>query len=244
MTNYDLIAEQYKLSKEQPWRTYIEAFTFMGLIGDPKGKAVIDIACGEGFYSRMIRQRGAESVTGVDLSEGMIELARTQESLYRLGIEYIVADGRELELGRRYDLAIAAYLLNYARDREELGAMCNGIARCLKPGARFITVNCNPALDFSAAPSYRKYGFETYTAGRLYEGTPIKWTFFLDDSSFEIENYHLGIAIHEEAFRRAGFKEISWRAPRLSPDGEAALGQDFWTTFMDYPPITFIECEK
>jgi predicted methyltransferase len=29
------------------------------LIGDPTGKAVIDIACGEGFYTRMIRQQGA-----------------------------------------------------------------------------------------------------------------------------------------------------------------------------------------
>jgi hypothetical protein len=34
-TDYDPIAEQYKRSKLQPWRTYIEAFTLMDLIGDP-----------------------------------------------------------------------------------------------------------------------------------------------------------------------------------------------------------------
>jgi len=33
------------------------------------GKTAIDIACGEGFYTRMIRQQGAVKVTGVDLSE-------------------------------------------------------------------------------------------------------------------------------------------------------------------------------
>jgi 2-polyprenyl-3-methyl-5-hydroxy-6-metoxy-1,4-benzoquinol methylase len=71
-TNYDPIAEQYKRSKQQPWRAYVEAFTLMRLIGDPTGKKVIDIACGEGFYTRMIRQRGAAKVTGVDLSEKMI----------------------------------------------------------------------------------------------------------------------------------------------------------------------------
>src|SRR5580658_9517978 len=54
-TNYDPIAEQYKHSKQQPWRTHVEAFTLMRLIGDPTGKAVVDIACGEGFYTRTIR---------------------------------------------------------------------------------------------------------------------------------------------------------------------------------------------
>lgn len=49
-TNYDPIAEQYKRSKQQPWRTHIETFTLMELIGDPAGEAVVDVACGEGFY--------------------------------------------------------------------------------------------------------------------------------------------------------------------------------------------------
>ncbi len=75
-TNYDPIAEQYKRSKEQPWRTHIEAFTLLELVGDPTGLEAVDLACGEGFYSRLLRQRGAAKVVGVDLSQGMIELAR------------------------------------------------------------------------------------------------------------------------------------------------------------------------
>ena len=110
-TDYDPIAEQYKRSKQQPWRTYIEAFTLMDLIGDPPGKKVIDIACGEGYYTRLLRQQGAEKVTGVDLSERMVELAKAQEAVQRLGIDYVVGDGRNLELGAKYDLAVAAYLL-------------------------------------------------------------------------------------------------------------------------------------
>jgi len=107
---------------------------------------VVDIACGEGFYSRLLRQYGARKVVGIDLSERMIELARAQEAEHRLGIDYTVGDGRELAQGEEYDLAVAAYLLNYARDRHELGAMCNSIARCLGPAGRFVTVNCNPAF--------------------------------------------------------------------------------------------------
>ncbi len=243
-TNYDPIAEQYKRSKQQAWRTFIEAFTLMELIGDPAGKVVVDIACGEGFYSRLLRQRGAGKVTAVDSSERMIESARAQETEHRLGIDYIVGDARELTLAAEYDLAVAAYLLNYARDRDELGAMCAGIAGCLRPGGRFVTVNCNPALDFRAAPSFRKYGFEVVLAGEFREGAPISWTFFLEDSSFEIENYFLNVQIHEEAFRLAGFREIRWHRPSLSPDGEAANGRDFWVSFLDHSPVIFIECFK
>ena len=61
---------------------------------------------------------------------------------------------------------------------------------------------------------------------------------------FVIENYHLDVAIHEEAMSSAGFREVRCLCPRSSPDGEAAHGKDFWTSFVDYPPITLIECVK
>jgi ubiquinone/menaquinone biosynthesis C-methylase UbiE len=243
-TDYDPIAEQYRLAKQQPWRAFIEAYTFMTLVGDPSGKSVIDLACGEGFYSRMIRRKGAAEVTGVDLSQRMIELARTQESDQQLGITYVVGDARDLDGGAQYDLAIAAYLLNYARDRTELHTMCEAASRCLKRGGRFVTVNTSPLLDFSTAPDFHKYGFETSVRGTWSEGAPIIWTFFLETGSFEIENYHLDAAIHEEAFRAAEFREIRWHRPALSPEGEAAYGRDYWERFMQHPPIAFIECVK
>jgi ubiquinone/menaquinone biosynthesis C-methylase UbiE len=180
----------------------------------------------------------------VDLSQGMIDLARRQEAQDQLGIEYVVADARELTAGEGFDLSVAAYLLNYACTRDELQAMCDGIARALKSGGRFVTVNCSPALSFPTAPSYRKYGFETSVVGSWREGAPIKWTFHLNDGSFDIENHHLNVAIHEEAFRKAGFRETHWHSPRLSPEGLLAFGQEFWSCLLDQPPMTFIECLK
>ena len=243
-TDYDPIAEQYQRSKQQPWRTFIEAFGLMQLVGDPREKALLDVACGEGFYTRMLRQQGAAKVVGIDLSAGMIELARKQEAQHGLGIEYLVGDARALQQTGQFDLAVAAYLLNYARDRSELLAMCAGIADCLRPGGRFVTVNSNPDLDFTAAPCYRKYGFETRHVGEWREGTPITWTFFLGDSSFEIENYYLNAEVHEEAFRQAGFREVHWHEPSVSPEGFSSFEPGFWSDFLDHPPIALIECVK
>ena len=241
-TDYDPIAEQYKQSKEQPWRRYVEAFSFMNLIGDPANKAIIDVACGEGFYTRKLRKAGASKVTGVDLSEKMIALARAAEREERLGIDFMVADARDLRFDVKYDLAVAAYILNYARDRGELTAMCRAIAGCLKPGGRFVTVNSNPRCDFSSAPSYRKYGFETSVVGDFREGAPITWTFHLDDSQFQIENYFLDIDTHEQAFRTAGFQEIQWHRPAIAPEGKAAYGGEYWSDLLEHPPIILITC--
>lgn len=243
-TNYDPIAEQYKRSKQQPWRTFVECHTLMGLIGDLRGLSVLDVACGEGFYTRMIRQRGAARAVGIDLSQGMIDLARKQEADHQLGIEYLVGDARKLSGLEPSDLIAAAYLLNYATNRDELQAMCDGIASGLKPGGRFVTVNCSPFLHFPTAPSYRKYGFETTPIGPWQEGTPIRWTFFLEDGPFDIENYHLDASVHEEAFRKAGFRSARWHAPRLAPEGVQAHGLDHWSDFMNHPPIAFVECVK
>jgi len=243
-TNYDPIAEQYQRAKQQPWRAYIEGFTLLKLIGDPRGLNVLDVACGEGFYTRMMRERGAAHVTGLDVSHRMVELARAQEAQHRLGIEYVVGDARALPDTRQFDLVMAAYLLNYARDRQALEAMYEGLARAVRPGGRFVTVNCCPVLAFPDAPSYRQYGFETNVRGRWQEGVPITWTFYLSDGPLEIENYHLGPTTHEAACRRAGFREIRWYPAELSPEGLTAHDQSFWSTFLAYPPIAFIECAR
>src|SRR3954467_10031278 len=43
--------------------------------GDVTGKALLDVGCGSGYFSRAMAERGA-TVTGVDISSRMIEHAR------------------------------------------------------------------------------------------------------------------------------------------------------------------------
>lgn len=243
-TDYNAIAARYKRAKKQPWRSLIESYTLMSLVGDLSGLSVVDLACGEGHYTRLLRQQGAASVVGLDLSEGMIALAREQEAAHPLGIQYLVGDGRNLEFSESFDLAAAAYLLNYARNRAELDAMCLGIAHCLKPGGRFVTANANPAFDFKQADSFRKYGFEVRADGEVREGTPYTWTFFLDDGPLCLENYHLDKESHQQALRSAGFREVHWQAPQVSPLGEAEVGNGYWDSFLARAPVIFLECVK
>jgi len=242
-TNYDLIAHEYQQSKQFPWRLHCEQFTLFERLGSVAGMDVLDLACGEGFYSRALKRAGAARVVGVDLSAGMIELARAAEARQALGVEYHVQDARSVDLGQ-FDLVVAAFLLNYARTREELLAMCQAVARNLKPGCRFVTVNSNAELSVADASALRKYGKEKIGPAVQQEGTPYNWRFYLEDRSFEITNYYLSVATHEWALRSAGFETVRWHPLRVSPAGEAEFGQEYWRDFLAHPSMVFIDAAK
>ena len=243
-TDYDRIAEQYKRARFQPWRTHIELYTLLRLAGDVTAKAVIDLACGEGHYTRALRQWGAARTVGVDLSREMIVLAEAEERRRPLGIEYQVGDVRTLEVPAEFDLAFAAYLLNYAHTAEELTEMCRSVARALRPGGRFVTVNSNPAEPTVAFPAARTYGFSRRVEGELVEGAPVVLEFFLPEGSFEVTNYYLSAETMEKAFRAAGLREVRWHAPEVSPEGLHEFGQEYWAELLAHPAVAFIECVK
>jgi 2-polyprenyl-3-methyl-5-hydroxy-6-metoxy-1,4-benzoquinol methylase len=56
-----------------------ESYTFFRMVGALDGKRVLDLACGFGFYPRLLKQHGAAQVVGVDISPEMIRLATQQE---------------------------------------------------------------------------------------------------------------------------------------------------------------------
>ena len=48
------------------------------LIGNVKGLKVLDLACGEGYNTRILARKGAK-VIGIDFSEKLVELAKKEE---------------------------------------------------------------------------------------------------------------------------------------------------------------------
>lgn len=246
MTYYDFIAQEYKKSKHLPFRLHIEAYTYFHLLGNLVGKSILDLACGEGFYTRQFKLLGAARVIGVEISEKMIELARLEETRQPQDIEYIPGDVLELGKIGSFDLVVASYLLNYASSREQLLKMCQNIFANLKLGGRFVTMNNNDSQPPISYLTTEKYGFIKSIDSPLVEGTPIKYTFTSSDSDqkFSFDNYYLSTATYEWAFQSLGFKEVRWHKPIVSPQGVEEFGQEFWQDFLDCVPIVGIECLK
>jgi len=239
---YDKFAKQYKASKRLPFREYIEWYSYSKLLGDISQKSVLDLACGEGYYTRRIKRKGADKVAGVDISEEMIRLAEQEEQNHPLGVDYIPGDAMALGSIGKFDLVVASYLLNYAQTKEQLLKMFQTIAANLKSGGRFVGINNNPDQPPQSFAICEKYGFTKSISGSLEEGAAITYEFFRGGQKFRFDNYYLSRATHEWATKRAGLNSIQWHRAEVSPDGLKKFGSEFWQDFIDYEPIVGIEC--
>lgn len=64
---YDAIGGQYQDVKDLP-SALAERAGVLVACGDVTGLDVLDLACGTGFYTRILRSSGARRVVGVDVS--------------------------------------------------------------------------------------------------------------------------------------------------------------------------------
>lgn len=113
------------------------------------GQNVLDIGCGAGDTTlRAARCAGSGAlVTGIDISETLLTVARKQAQGEGIDAEFILADAQTHDFATgRYDLLLSRFGLMFFAD--PAAAFAN-IARGLKPGARlcFVTwarVEVNP----------------------------------------------------------------------------------------------------
>ena len=233
---YARLSRQYQRSKGLPFRVHSEMPDHLGLVGDVRGLDVLDLACGEGFYTRRIKAAGAQRVEGVDLSSAMIDLAREQETRDPKGIAYHVSPAQDFRADRPFDIVTAAFLLNCAPDVETLRAMAKAIADNLKPGGRFVTTNSH-LCDYPGA-DYRPYSMVTEIPHPLSDGEPYNITFLLDGGDdFTIVNYAFSRETYESALHDAGLSDIRWYPPTISEAGVAAFPAGYWDVYLSTPPL-------
>lgn len=230
---YEAIGAKYRAVKLKPSVAFTEVAAVIEMLGDLKGERVLDLACGAGFYARLIRKRGASHVTGVDLSQAMIDVAQAEETSRPLGIDYRVADVATMESPGIFDLVTAVWLLHYAQTPEELNAMCHNIGRALIPGGRFIAVVPNP--DFiNARVDTEVYDYRTYVLnpGELIPRVRMD---FLGPEPFSIEYTQWPFAAYADALRRAGFEDVVARPIDVSQEGLDKMGAQYWDNFLNNP---------
>lgn len=109
-----------------------------------RDRAVIDIGCGAGVLAESLTRLGAR-VTGVDLSQKLLGIARTHAAGEGLTIEYryISAERLAEERPGTFDVVTCLEVLEHVPRADDLVATS---ARLLKPGghAFFATIDRNP----------------------------------------------------------------------------------------------------
>jgi SAM-dependent methyltransferase len=130
------------------YRQYIFNPALFPMLGELKGKRVLDAGCGAGYLSRLMTKQGAQ-VTGIDLSKKFIEIAKRYETQNLLGIKYEQGDIADLSQFRSesFDLAVSVYVLCDTLDCEKA---IHEIARVLIPGGDFIFLIAHPCFEWQA----------------------------------------------------------------------------------------------
>lgn len=116
------------------------------LIGVVKGMNILEIACGNGQYSRHLAERGAH-ITACDLSEKMIENAR--ERTDSPNVTYLTLDcTSSKELGKLTENSFDAAVCTMAfMDIHDLVPLSEALPKLLKPNSFFIFSQCHPCFN-------------------------------------------------------------------------------------------------
>ncbi|MDI6695594.1 MAG: class I SAM-dependent methyltransferase [Anaerolineales bacterium] len=129
-------------------------------LGDLHGKRLLDLGCGPGETSIFLANQGA-IVTAVDISSGMIRVAKRLASQFDLSEEQLTFLQMSVEdLGfpdASFDLVFGSNVLHHC-DTDRTG---EEIARVLKPGGRAVFIDplgYNPIIQI-----YRKMAFKVRT---------------------------------------------------------------------------------
>lgn len=127
-----------KVYNEFGWNYYPEIFGEQLLCWlERKGlkpQTALDLACGTGILCQILHNAGME-VTGMDLSEGMITIARAGNSM----IHYDVADMITYRPERRFDLVTCTGdAVNHIGDLADVVQIFRNVYDCLQPGGWFV----------------------------------------------------------------------------------------------------------
>ena len=116
-------------------RTYVNPVIF-DILGDIEGLSILDLACGQGYLSRILAKKGAK-VVGVDLSKKMLEIAQGSEESEPLAVKYIHCNSADMsEIGdESMDCIVSTFGFH---DIKEIEPTIEECSRVLKEGGKLV----------------------------------------------------------------------------------------------------------
>lgn len=152
--NFSIMKPWYQTLFENYGRKYDSESFAQGAVGEcdfieqeiayNKSLQILDIGCGTGRHAIELAKRGY-AVTGVDLSNSMLDRAREKAAAEGLDIPFIQADARDLPYSGAFDLVImlceGAFPL---METDEMNfQILQNAAKALRPGGKLIFTTLN-----------------------------------------------------------------------------------------------------
>ncbi|KPU43563.1 malonyl-[acyl-carrier protein] O-methyltransferase [Oxobacter pfennigii] len=107
--------------------------TLQKLLPEFKGKRVLDLGCGFGWHCQYAIEKGAKAVTGVDISEKMLTVAKQKTDHRICYIKMPIEDISFIE--NSFDIVVSSLAFHYIESFEQI---VEKVSVCLVKGGNFI----------------------------------------------------------------------------------------------------------
>lgn len=126
------------------------------------GEPVLELACGSGRLTIPLANEGV-TITGMDISEEMLDLARLKASKHAASIRFLSGDMRNFDLGEKFKfIFVPAQSLSHLHRREEVEDCLSCVRRHLADEGRFLIELFNSSVTLLARESGRRYPVGQY----------------------------------------------------------------------------------
>lgn len=171
------------------------------------GTRALDFGCGTGRSTRFLRNLGF-NVTGIDISEDMLRIARATDPLgdYRL----VSDDSFTQVVAASFDLVLCAFPFDNIPGEKKAGILC-GLAKLLAPRGALINLVSSPAIYTHEWASFSTRNFPENASARSGDAVRIIVTDHQDPRP--VEDILCGDEEYRSLYRKAGLQVIEMCAP-------------------------------
>jgi 2-polyprenyl-3-methyl-5-hydroxy-6-metoxy-1,4-benzoquinol methylase len=126
------------------------------------GQPVLELACGSGRMTIPLANEGV-NITGLDISEKMLDLAKLKVSKRGVRIRFIQGDIRSFDLGQKFKfIFIPAQSVSHLHTREEIENCFSCVRQHLMSEGRFLIELFNSSVKLLAREPGHRYAVGKY----------------------------------------------------------------------------------
>ena len=214
------------------------------LLDIKRGEKVLDLGCGQGFFSREFFKAGAD-VFGVDLSPKLIALAK-EHSPKEIRFAVSTADKLSVFSGPSFDAVVC---ISVIQNIERVQAVFAETVRVLKSGGRFLVVMNHPAFRITKRSSWgfdekNKIQYRRIDEYISESGADIAMKPGSDSTVFTT-SFHHPLQFYFKALHKAGFlvrRLEEWNSGKTSEPGPRADAEN--KARKEFPLFLVIEAVK
>jgi ubiquinone/menaquinone biosynthesis C-methylase UbiE len=173
----------------------------LNLLGDVKGKDILEIGCGGGQNAIVLAKWGARSV-GLDVSQEQIKYARKLGKKEKVNVPFYIGSMEDLSMfqDESFDIALSSFAVGYV---ENLAKTFQEVFKVLRKGGFFVFADVHPVANRGRPMRHGKrkiWGISNY-----FDRRKRLWTWRVEDKVAKFQGHHRTIQDYFNLLLAANF---------------------------------------